>query len=118
MNERNEKGRFRLKEALTIRGINAAELSRRTGIPTSSISRYITGQSIPKQNPLALMAESLRVNPAWLMGYDVPMETEPDYWLEAERILVEIDKLTPTNIEKVKAYARKLKELQDMEEGQ
>lgn len=115
MEERNIIGRNRLNEALRVRGMSAADLCRQTKIPTSSMSRYMTGHSVPKQNALAKMADALKVNPAWLMGYEVPMETEPDYWLEAERILIEIDTLTPTNIEKVKAYARKLKELQDME---
>lgn len=108
-------GKERLNELLRDFQMSAAELCRRTGIPTSSMSRYLTGQSVPKQDSLKRIADTLNVNPAWLMGYDINKEPEFDYWLEAERVLVEIEGLTPANIEKVKAFARKLKEIQDKE---
>lgn len=112
MNERNEIGRKRLVEAMRLRDISSADLCRKTGLPTSSVSRYVTGHSVPKQNPLGKIAEALNVNPAWLMGYDVPMETEPDLQIEAEKILAMIENLSPENREQLKNYARFLYETQ------
>ena len=64
----------RIKRALAIRGMSQAELARATGIPTSGISQYCRGKFRPKQDKIYLMSQVLRVNPAWLMGADVPME--------------------------------------------
>lgn len=65
----------RIKRALAIRGMSQAELARATGIPTSGISQYCRGKFRPKQDKIYLMSQVLRVNPAWLMGADVPMES-------------------------------------------
>lgn len=42
----------------------------------SDISQYVSGKVEPGQDKLLLLAEALGVNPAWLLGYDVP--AEPD----------------------------------------
>lgn len=66
----------RLAEALSIREMTAAQLSRKTGIPEGTISCYKKGLYEAKQNRLWQIACALDVNPAWLMGYDVPMQQE------------------------------------------
>lgn len=63
----------RLKEAMTAKGMKAVELSEETGIPKSSISYYLSGTNVPKQDRIFLLAKALDVSEAWLMGYDVPM---------------------------------------------
>lgn len=67
-------GRERLTKALKDKGITAAELSKRTGLAKSTISRYLKGNSVPKQDQAIAMSKVLNVSPAWLMGYDVPSE--------------------------------------------
>lgn len=64
----------RLKEALDIRGMKAAELSDRSGITRPSISNYLAGHYEPKQEALYKMGRALDVAEMWLAGYDVPME--------------------------------------------
>lgn len=64
----------RFKEALEIRHITQTELHERTGIGKGSISTYLKGTWKPKQDKVDLIAQALRVDPAWLMGYDVPMD--------------------------------------------
>ena len=64
----------RLKEALKIKGITAAELSRRSGVSKPNISKYIHGEYEANQDHLFLLAQALDVNEAWLMGFDVRME--------------------------------------------
>ena len=64
----------RLVEAMKLRGITASEISNRTGLSKPTLSYYVNGKWIAKQKSVYLIAEVLRVSPAWLMGEDVPME--------------------------------------------
>ena len=66
----------RLREGLDVRGMTQAELAKRSGISKSSISRYITGDWEGKQSAVYELAKLLGVTEAWLMGYDVPMESD------------------------------------------
>ena len=61
----------RLKEALELRHMTAAELCRRSGISSASMSQYMTGKVKPKQDRIYILAVHLKVRPAWLMGYDI-----------------------------------------------
>ena len=60
----------RLRQIMSERSISQADLSRLTGLRTSSISDYLTGKYVPKQDKVALIAGALSVSPAWLLGYD------------------------------------------------
>lgn len=64
----------RLKEALTIRHMTAAELSRKTGVKESDISHYKKGDYEPASKNLEKISEAFNVSIPWLMGFDVPME--------------------------------------------
>ena len=66
----------RLSQALEARGMKAADLSKKTKVAEGTISCYINGRYEAKQNRVQVFAEALDMNPAWLMGYDVPMEAE------------------------------------------
>ena len=66
----------RLSRALDARNMKAADLSKKTKVSEGTISCYINGKYEAKQNRVRTFAEALNVNPAWLMGYDVPMENE------------------------------------------
>lgn len=65
----------RLKEALELKGISAAELARRTGISKASLSQYITGRVKPKQDRIYMISKALNLNEAWLLGFNVPMNS-------------------------------------------
>ena len=58
----------RLREALKMRGISAAELSRRTGINEGTISNYKAGKYVAKQDNLVRISEALGVSIPFLMG--------------------------------------------------
>lgn len=66
----------RLTQALDLRGLSAADLSRATGVSEGTISCYKSGKYQAKQNRVYSFAKALRVDPAWLMGYNVPMEPQ------------------------------------------
>lgn len=67
--------RDRLEEALQIRGISPAELSRISGVNEGAISQYRSGAYKASQRSLEKLSKALRVSIPWLMGGDVPMET-------------------------------------------
>ena len=65
----------RLRIALNFRNMKATELSELTGINKSTISQYLSNEYVAKRDRIELFAKILNVNEAWLIGYDVPMET-------------------------------------------
>ena len=65
----------RLKKAMNVRRMKKAELSHHTGISQQRIGQYVRGRYEAKQSAVYIIAEALSVDPAWLMGYDLPMES-------------------------------------------
>ena len=63
----------RLSDALRISNMKPIELSEKTGIDKSKISSYMSGRYKAKQDGIHILSKALNVDPAWLMGYDVPM---------------------------------------------
>ena len=63
----------RLDEALRIRKVSAAELSKKLGLNEGTISNYRAGRYSPKQDRIEQIANALDVSIAWLLGADVPM---------------------------------------------
>jgi len=90
MNELIDTFANRLARAISIRGIKASELSDLTGISKSKISSYMSGRFKAKQDGINILSKVLNVNPAWLIGYDVPMERIKDnnQLIEAVPIIV------------------------------
>lgn len=98
----------RLKEALKVNNMTQSKLSEISGINTSTISEYIKGKYDPSRSRIFEFSEILKVNPVWLMGFDVPMkdeklekepETPPvvDTSVLTPEELAEFNKVTQTN---------------------
>ena len=68
----------RLKIALTYNNMKPVELANKTHINKSLISNYLSGAFKAKQDKLDVIARTLNVSEAWLMGYDVDMDRD---WL-------------------------------------
>ena len=89
----------RLEEAMA--GMSKIELSEKLGCAKSSISMYLSGQRVPSKMAIQLMAICLGVNPAWLMGLDVPKYLENPALskegglTDAENALVKLFRLVP-----------------------
>ena len=64
----------RLKYAMNLSGLTQTDLCKKTKIPKSAMSQYISGAFKPKDDRTFLLAKALNVDEAWLMGYDVSME--------------------------------------------
>jgi transcriptional regulator with XRE-family HTH domain len=103
--ERTETCAYRIRKALTIRGMKQSELCRITNIPKSAISQYISGCFEPKQDRIYLIAKTLDVSEAWLMGYDVPMEKQKnlsqDNLSEGEKLLLDLFNRVPEEKQKL-----------------
>lgn len=61
----------RLQDALDLRDMRPIDLANASGVSKGSISQYLSGRNQATNDRLYSMAKALRVNPAWLMGFDV-----------------------------------------------
>lgn len=66
----------RLLLALSNSNMKPQELADKSGVSKSSISQYVNGSHSPSNISSGKMGEILNVNPLWLMGFDVPMQSE------------------------------------------
>lgn len=99
----------RLNRALKMRNITAADLSRKTGINKSSISRYLTGESIPRTKQIGKIATALQVSREWLLGYDAPLEKSG----AQIKNQIDITQLTSDNLNRLLAYYQALVDSQE-----
>lgn len=91
----------RLLEAMKLRGMNLTELANKSGLAKSSVSRYLSGENIPRSIAIGKMANALNVSPAWILGYNLTMDGKPI-------VNVEMDKLTEENKTRLLAYYQAL----------
>ena len=99
----------RLYEAMTIRGKKAVDLTRDLQIPKSAVSQYLSGKSQNMDSErLYAISKYLDVDEPWLLGYDVPMKSDP-----------EAKKEQPTGFDglsdKKKAFIDKVMQMSDAE---
>ena len=91
----------RLRQALSVRNMTQSELCKRTNIASSMMSEYLKGKYEPKQDKVYLLSQALNVDPAWLMGFDIPMAEEKKdsptevQLSEGEKILLDLFKRVP-----------------------
>lgn len=67
---------LRIRELLNQHCMSAQDLSTKSGVSKASISQYLSGLYTPKNTSAKKLADVFNVNPAWIMGLDVPMEIE------------------------------------------
>lgn len=94
----------RLRASMESHDMNAKELSKRTGLSESTISRILAGQVVPRQKSFQLMADALNCDFTWLLGYD-----------ESNDHLIQVEKLTPSNQIRLLAYYQALIDSQEGE---
>lgn len=98
----------RFELALSSSGMNASELSRKSGISEATISQYRSGYSQPKTKRLLVLANALNVDPAWLAGLNETQPTALDEEINAvaltlpenqKRILLQIARSLAENVQ-------------------
>ncbi|KAA9173471.1 S24 family peptidase [Enterococcus faecium] len=75
-------------------------LQKETGIKMSKshLSQYVNGKSSPDQHKLYLLANTLNVSEAWLLGYDVPKEDKENGVPTIESIYNQLDRPRKTKV--------------------
>ena len=76
----------RIKQAMDARGFKRqAEVVKKSErffakygrtLTKNALSQYINNKVEPKRDMIALIAETLNISDAWLLGYEVPMDRE------------------------------------------
>lgn len=72
MNERNLKQADIIRKCEPISNKYYFGDGKKVKITKSDLSQWISGKYEPGQWKLTILSEALNVNPAWLMGFDVP----------------------------------------------
>jgi len=102
-------------------------LSEKCGIHKASVSQYVNGKNVPSNLTAKKICDPLGLNPAWLMGFDVPMHTPQDLGPDSgdlsdgrnlyyQEIIPIIQKLSDDNLHRLIRYAEKLHDIQTAEE--
>jgi transcriptional regulator with XRE-family HTH domain len=65
----------RIAAALKKRQMTASELSEKIGVSKSTMSYYLKGRFMPKQDKIIAMSNVLGVPPSWLLGFDKNRES-------------------------------------------
>ncbi len=94
----------RLKKALDYNNMKPVELANKTHINKSLISNYLSGAFKAKQDKLDIIARTLNVSEAWLMGYDVDMDREwfPDNEEDLSNIKIDNARYIETTTKTIK----------------
>ena len=89
---KNSNTKERLNELMTQYGLKQSDIVKRTGLNKATISYYMNGKREPAQDNIFIIAQAFDVDPAWLMGYDVPMRTplQERFSADSAQILVQI----------------------------
>lgn len=103
----------RIKELLLYHGHTLAQMSLKTGIEKSSLSNYINEKRLPRQDRIKIISDKYNVSPAWLMGFDVPMNE-----VSAEEIYNMLDLLNASDREMVVKLIEHLAERKKDEHGE
>lgn len=104
----------RFRKALDIRNMRQIDLANKTKIPKGSINQYVTGYaSNPTTERVYLLAQALKVDPVWLMGFDVPMEQKEGKVFD-ETYLADQIKNNPKIFEVVNYFTRLTKTNQEL----
>lgn len=63
----------RLNDIISENSITPEQLNEKLGFKAkSTIYRYLKGEMCPKITTVKIISQMFNINPAWLMGYDVP----------------------------------------------
>ena len=96
-----------LQQMLEAKQLSAAEFSRLSGINKSSMSRYLSGECLPRAKVIAAMAKVLDVEPGWLLGSDI---TQPV--VKTPYNPIDYSKLSKKNKIRIVAYYQALLDTQ------
>lgn len=102
-------------------------LSDKCSIHKASVSQYVNGKNVPSNLTAKKICDPLGLNPAWLMGFDVPMhipqvlgpgsgDMSDGRNLYYQELIPVLQKLSKDNLLRVITYAEKLYDVQAAED--
>lgn len=97
----------RLYLAMVRAGLRAVDVSQKTGISKSSLSRYLSGGYEPNGDRLHRLAVALDVSEAYLLGYDVAPDREPEDVAEKKAETLE-EEMSRRMLEQIAGYYERL----------
>lgn len=98
----------RLKKLMTEKNISQKKLAEMTGITQSSISDWVNGKYKPRQDKVYLLSESLKVSPAYLLGYSDDKNLDQNIANNKSKIDRLYNQLNEEGKEKVITYTQDL----------
>lgn len=104
----------RLRTALDMNKMTAAELSRKTGISEGSLSQYLKGTVLAKQDKVYAISQVLNVSPNWLMAFDDPDDSR----ILTEEVRVLFNSLPTDRQKEALAYLHFLAQLDNDTRGE
>lgn len=81
---------IRIKQLISELNISQTEFCKKTGLAKSALSNYMNGDRQPRQDQIDKIAAAYNVNPAWLMGYDVPKDISNNKQIDSSDDSIEI----------------------------
>lgn len=110
---KKENTAIRLRKIMSDRNLRQVDILKKT-VPycesynvkmnKSDISQYCSGKTEPNQDKLFVLGKALNVSEAWLMGYDVPMEREPNMLAHTQITLYDVHCETEDESELILSY--------------
>lgn len=119
---RSSSSNKRIRSLINELGITQTEFCNKTGIKKSALSNYLNGDRQPRQDQLDKIADTFKINPAWLMGYDVPMSSPRDQYeehlIQVEMYQREYEKDLAYTAKRIHAYAKLIQAAEKCSEAQ
>lgn len=96
----------RIKDSMKNRDMTGKDLAKKSGISESGISRILSGEIEPRLKTFTKIADALKVDYVWLMGYDTNEIPE-------NKPIIEYDRLNNSNQARLLAYYQALLDSQE-----
>lgn len=89
---------IRLRKALATSNMKQSELAEKGHFDKGQLSSWLSGKYRPRQSNISKLSKCLNVSEAWLLGYDVPMNstlTPDDAWdIETKDFMEEVEEFS------------------------
>ena len=99
INEISTTFKNRLLIALKTKNIKQIDLAKATGISKSTISSYLSGRYMPKEDAVNKISQVLDCTPSWLFGFDPISDDQTKYPDEYFSIQAKDDTMHPNIME-------------------
>ncbi len=114
----NEKERFynhvakRILKYMKLFGMSQTELAKKMNVSNATVSDWVHAKKCPRMDKIDQMADLFCCSRSDIMDPDKPEQNPDD---EKIQFIIEVAKTNDGTLERLLAYAQKLRELTDME---